>query len=80
VPVTAPYNPWAISIYSISDKEKTPLFSILPNWEIYNYWDNYKLEYSELWDNVVIKLYDNSKNKYIWEVLMKVSNWNFIVK
>lgn len=80
IPVWAPYNPGAISIYSISDKDKTPLFSIYPNWEINTYWDNYELVYSEYWDNVVLKLYDKRTDKYIGEVLMKVADWNYIVK
>ncbi len=80
IPLTAPYNPWVISVYSLSDKEKTPLFSIHPNWEIDTYSDNYELIYSDLWNNVVLKLYDNKNDKYIWEVLMKVVDWNYIVK
>ncbi len=80
LPLTVPYNPWVISIYSASDLNKTALFSIFPDWKIYTKDDNYKLEYSNYWDNIVFKLYDSKKDIYVWEVLMKVFEWNYIVK
>ncbi len=80
LPLTVPYNPWVISIYSTSDSEKKALFSIFPDWRIYTKDDTYKLEYSNYWDNIVFKLYDSKKDIYVWEVLMKVVEWNYIVK
>lgn len=80
IPFSAPYNPWVISIYSLDDANKTAIFSIFPNWEIYTSWKNYTLEYWTLWDNVVIKLLNKLTNKYMWEVLMKLDNGNYIIK
>jgi hypothetical protein len=80
LPLTVPYNPWVISIYSTSDTDKTALFSIFPDGKIYTKDNSYKLEYSTYWDNIVFKLYDSKKDIYVWEVLMKVAEWNYIVK
>jgi hypothetical protein len=80
LPLTVPYNPWVISIYSTSDKNKIALFSIFPDWKIYTKDNNYKLEYGTYLDNIVFKLYDSKKDKYVWEVLMKTVDSNYIVK
>lgn len=80
IPKTAPYNQWAISLYSLQDKEKSPIVSIHPNWEIDLFNDNYELTYGEYEWNVVLRIYDKVNERNIWEILMKVIDWNYIVR
>ncbi len=78
VPLTVQYNPWAIVIYSSRDTFETPLFVIFKDWRINTFWWN-KLEYRNEWENVKFNLV-SPKWIPIWEVLMKMTNWNYIMK
>lgn len=80
VPLSASYNPWAIIIYTSSDPNKTPLFTIFTDWRINTYSSYYEIRYDTLWDNVIFKLFDNNRNVNVWELLMKMDNWNYIMK
>nr|MDD3720153.1 VCBS repeat-containing protein [Candidatus Gracilibacteria bacterium] len=80
VPLSVPYNPGAIVIYSIDDPYKTPLFTIFSDGRISTYSNYYSLEYNTIGDNVSIKLFDNNRSKQVGEVLMKMSNGNYIMK
>lgn len=80
LPFWIPHNPWVISIYSLNNKDKLPLFSIFPNWEIHTAWKNYSLEYWTYKNNVIFKLYNQVSKEYVWEVLMKINDWNYVIK
>ena len=80
VPDNAPYNPWAYTIYSQVSPVIEDLFTIFPDGRINTLrpevW-NYRLIYSNSWENIVFKLVRNDAE--IAEVLFKI-DWDFIME
>ncbi len=79
-PSTATYNPWALSIYRISDLNKSELFTIFKDARIDTInQTNYSLEYDTHWDYIVIKLIDWHFNREVAKVLFRLE-WEYIMK
>lgn len=79
IPENAPYNPWSVSIYRISDLDKQPLFTIFKDWRIYITDNRYWLEYESYENYVVIKLIDKNLNKEVANV-MYIIEAEYIIK
>lgn len=79
IPETLDYSPGSVSVYRLTDSTKTWLFTVFNDWWINTLNYNYKLEYENYWNYVMLKIIDSHFNKEIGRVLY-VADGEYIMK
>lgn len=69
IPETLDYNPWALSIYRLSDLAKNELFTIFNDWRINNLNEFYDIQYIANEKNWYFRLIDTRFNREIWKLM-----------
>ena len=78
-PENLDYNPWALSIYKISDVAKEWIFTIFNDWRINNLNDDYNIEYVANEKTWYFRLMDTRLGREIWKIMF-ISDSNYIMK
>ncbi len=79
LPLGLKNNAWDLYVYSLTDTNKTPIFTIFKDGRINTVWDLYYLEYGTYWDYIVYNLKRRWLETTIWKVLV-IPEENYIVK
>ena len=79
IPLSAPYNPWAVSVYRSGSDEKIAAMTILQDWRIIIDQNRYMLEYWEYQNLVALTLKQRWTNLEVAKVIYKL-DWSFIIR